>query len=114
MPCDRRLQTHSPLRKTGGIQPDPAGFFKTVFMMRKFIDYFSHNKYRLTMFFLLAGATVISVTTWRFRADYSWNSWDIITDPKGITHYTVQYTRDSSLQSIGFTGLIAIFFLYFM
>ena len=66
------------------------------------------------MFFLLAGATVISVTTWRFRADYSWNSWDIITDPKGITHYTVQYTRDSSLQSIGFTGLIAIFFLYFM
>jgi len=40
-------------------------------VIRKFIDYFSHNKYRLTMFFLLAGATLISVTIWRVRSDYS-------------------------------------------
>jgi uncharacterized membrane protein len=40
-------------------------------MIRGFIDYFSHNKYRLTMFFLLAGATIISVAIWRFRVDYS-------------------------------------------
>jgi len=54
-------------------------------MMRKFIDYFSHNKYRLTMFFLLAGATVISVTTWRFRADYSGSgNYDISTQISNI------------------------------
>ena len=40
-------------------------------MIRRFIDYFSHNKYRLTMFALLAGATVVSVAIWRFRMDYS-------------------------------------------
>jgi uncharacterized membrane protein len=32
---------------------------------------FFHNKYRLTMFFLLAGATIFSVGIWRFRSDYS-------------------------------------------
>ena len=40
-------------------------------MIRRFIDYFAHNKYRLTMFFLLAGATVFSVTIWRVRTVYS-------------------------------------------
>ena len=40
-------------------------------MIRRLIDYFSHNKYRLTMFALLAGATVIPVAIWRFRVDYS-------------------------------------------
>ena len=40
-------------------------------MIRKFIDYFSHNKYRLTMFTLLAGATIFSVIVWRVRSDYS-------------------------------------------
>ncbi len=40
-------------------------------MIRKFLEYFSHNKYRLSMFALLAGATVFSVLVWRIRADYS-------------------------------------------
>ncbi len=40
-------------------------------MMRQFIGYFSHNKYRLTMFALLAGASVVSVAVWRVRVDYS-------------------------------------------
>jgi uncharacterized membrane protein len=40
-------------------------------MIRRFIDYFSPNKYRLTMFTLLVGATLISVTIWRVRSDYS-------------------------------------------
>lgn len=40
-------------------------------MIRTFLDYFSHNKYRLTMFVLLAGASVMSVAVWRARADYS-------------------------------------------
>src|SRR5260221_1189317 len=40
-------------------------------MIRRFIDYFSHNKYRLTMFALLAGATVFSVLIWRVRLEIS-------------------------------------------
>ena len=40
-------------------------------MIRQLLDYFSHNKYRLTMFALLAGATIVSVATWRFRSEYS-------------------------------------------
>jgi len=40
-------------------------------MYRSFLTYFAHNKYRLTMFFLLAGATVFSVAVWRVRAEFS-------------------------------------------
>ena len=45
-------------------------------MYRKLLDYFSHNKYRLIMFFLLAGATIFSVAIWRVRSEFS-----------GTTHY---------------------------
>jgi uncharacterized membrane protein len=40
-------------------------------MIQRLTDYFSHNKYRLTMFLLLTGATLVSVTVWRVRSDYS-------------------------------------------
>src|SRR6266542_5335714 len=40
-------------------------------MYKSLMTYFAHNKYRLTIFFLLAGATVFSVAIWRIRADYS-------------------------------------------
>ena len=40
-------------------------------MYQKILAYFSHNKYRLMMFFWLAGATVFSVAIWRVRAEYS-------------------------------------------
>lgn len=40
-------------------------------MYKRFTSYFAHNKYRLMIFFLLAGATVFSVAIWRIRADYS-------------------------------------------
>ena len=40
-------------------------------MYKRLLDYFSHNKYRLMMFALLAGATVFSVTIWRVRAEFS-------------------------------------------
>ena len=40
-------------------------------MIRNLIDYFSHNKYRLTMFSLLACATIFSVIIWRVRAQVS-------------------------------------------
>jgi uncharacterized membrane protein len=40
-------------------------------MVQHFLAYFSHNKYRLMMFFLLGGATIFSVAIWRVRSDYS-------------------------------------------
>jgi uncharacterized membrane protein len=40
-------------------------------MYQKLQVNFFHNKYRLAMFFLLAGATIFSVAIWRFRSDYS-------------------------------------------
>ena len=40
-------------------------------MYRRLLDYFSHNKYRLMMFFLLAGATIFSVAIWRVRSEVS-------------------------------------------
>jgi len=40
-------------------------------MFLKLLDYFSHNKYRLTMFVLLAGATIFSVLVWRVRSAFS-------------------------------------------
>ncbi len=43
--------------------------------MRNVLDYFSHNKYRLAMFILLAGATIFSVIIWRVRTTIS-GSWN--------------------------------------
>jgi uncharacterized membrane protein len=40
-------------------------------MYQRLQAYFSHNKYRLAMFVLLAGATIFSVIIWRFRYEYS-------------------------------------------
>src|SRR5688572_28600729 len=40
-------------------------------MIPRFLDYFSHNKYRLMMFLLLAGATIFSVLIWRVRSEVS-------------------------------------------
>ena len=40
-------------------------------MYQQLLHYFSHNKYRLMMFVLLAGATVFSVAIWRVRAEFS-------------------------------------------
>jgi uncharacterized membrane protein len=38
---------------------------------RDLLDYFSHNKYRLFMFGMLAGATIFSVSLWRVRMELS-------------------------------------------
>jgi uncharacterized membrane protein len=40
-------------------------------MYQKLLSYFSHNKYRLTLFFLLGAATIFSVAIWRVRVEYS-------------------------------------------
>lgn len=40
-------------------------------MVHRLIDYFSHNKYRMFMFLMLASATIISVLIWRLRTEIS-------------------------------------------
>jgi uncharacterized membrane protein len=40
-------------------------------MYQNLLTFFAHNKYRLTIFFLLAGATVFSVVIWRVRTEFS-------------------------------------------
>jgi len=40
-------------------------------MYQNLLAYFAHNKYRLMMFFLLAGATIFSVAIWRVRSEFS-------------------------------------------
>jgi len=40
-------------------------------MIQRFLQYFAHNKYRLTIFALLAGASIFSVLIWRVRTVYS-------------------------------------------
>jgi len=40
-------------------------------MYQRLLEYFSHNKYRLFMFLMLAGATIMSVVIWRFRTEIS-------------------------------------------
>jgi uncharacterized membrane protein len=40
-------------------------------MYQLLLSYFSHNKYRLMMFTLLAGATIFSVTIWRVRSEFT-------------------------------------------
>ena len=46
-------------------------------MYEKLLSYFSHNKYRLAIFMLLAGATIISVAIWRIRAEYT-STWHYV------------------------------------
>ena len=43
-------------------------------MYNSLSSYFSHNKYRLAIFVLLAGATLFSVVIWRVRAEFSGNA----------------------------------------
>jgi uncharacterized membrane protein len=40
-------------------------------MYIRLLAYFSHNKYRLMMFLLLAGASIFSVVIWRVRLEYT-------------------------------------------
>jgi uncharacterized membrane protein len=41
-----------------------------------------------------------------------WNSWDILLHPSHIAFYTIRGARNPSLESIGFTSLFAVFFLF--
>jgi len=89
-------------------------------MIRRFIDYFSHNKYRLTMFALLAGATVFSVIVWRVRLEISGSGnyffliWNLFLAwiPFIISYftYTAQLTRKQSYIVI---PIAAFFWLIF-
>ena len=85
-------------------------------MYQRFLAYFSHNKYRLMMFLLLAGATVFSVVIWRVRAEYTgtgrygfliWNLF-LAWIPFIISYFT--YTMTIKRKWIYIVILIAAFF----
>jgi uncharacterized membrane protein len=58
---------------------------------------------------LVAGLSSAGIYMGRFLR---WNSWDILLNPSDIARYTIQGAQNPSLQSIGFTGLFAAFFLF--
>jgi len=58
---------------------------------------------------LVAGLSSAGIYMGRFLR---WNSWDILLNPSDIALYTIQSAQNPSLQSIGFTGLFAAFFLF--
>ena len=85
-------------------------------MIRKLLDYFSHNKYRLTMFLLLAGATIFSVLVWRVRTafsgtyNYGFLIWNLFLAwiPFLIAYFT--YTATLSRKQIYLIVPVAAFF----
>jgi uncharacterized membrane protein len=85
-------------------------------MIRKVLDYFSHNKYRLTMFTLLAGASIFSVLVWRVRTEFSRNEnygfliWNLFLAwiPFIIAYFT--YTATLSRKQIYIIVPLAAFF----
>jgi uncharacterized membrane protein len=85
-------------------------------MYRKLLEYFSHNKYRLTMFTLLAGATVFSVAIWRVRTEFSRNEnygfliWNLFLAwiPFIIAYFT--YTMTLNRKQVYLTIPVAAFF----
>ena len=58
---------------------------------------------------VVAGLSSAGIYMGRFLR---WNSWDILRNPAGVALYTFERVQDPSLQSIGFTGLFALFFLF--
>jgi uncharacterized membrane protein len=58
---------------------------------------------------LVAGLSSAGIYMGRFL---HWNSWDILLNPSDIAFQTIQSAQNPSLQSIGFTGLFAAFFLF--
>ena len=57
----------------------------------------------------MLGASAFGVYLGRFLR---WNSWDLLRNPAGIALFTFEGVQNPSLQSIGFTGLFAVFFLF--
>lgn len=89
-------------------------------MFRKLLDYFSHNKYRLTMFALLASASIFSVAVWRVRAEvsqsvnYGFLVWNLFLAwiPFIIAYFTYTMTLSRKLVNM-FVPIAAFFWLIF-
>ncbi len=89
-------------------------------MYQRFLAYFSHNKYRLMMVILLAGATVFSVAIWRLRSEYTGNGrygfliWNLFLAwiPFLISYFTYTMTLNRKWVSI-VIPIAAFFWLIF-
>jgi uncharacterized membrane protein len=85
-------------------------------MIRRILDYFLHNKYRLTIFTLLAGASIFSVLVWRVRSEFSGSGnyafliWNLFLAwiPFIIAYFT--YTATLNRRQIYFVIPLAAFF----
>jgi len=85
-------------------------------MYRRLVDYFAHNKYRMFMFLMLAGATIFSMLILRVRSDYSGSGhyyflvWNLFLAwiPFIIAYFT--YTAHLTKTRIYITVPIAAFF----
>jgi len=85
-------------------------------MIRKFIDYFGHNKYRMFMFLVLAGATIFSIMILRIRVEFSGSGnyvflvWNLFLAwiPFVISYFT--YTAHLSKGQIYFVIPVGAFF----
>ncbi|MGE5465172.1 MAG: DUF1361 domain-containing protein [Syntrophothermus sp.] len=89
-------------------------------MYQRLLVYFSHNKYRLTMFLLLAAATIFSVAIWRVRSEYSgtihyhflvWNLF-LAWIPFMISYFTYTFTLNRR-QVFTIIPIAAFFWLIF-
>ena len=61
------------------------------------------------MVFIVSVLSGLGVYIGRF---IRWNSWDIFSDPMGITSQIVAGAQDPSMRSIGFIAIFAAFFLF--
>ena len=85
-------------------------------MYRRLVEYFSHNKYRMFMFMVLAGATLVSVSIWRVRTEisgsghYNFLVWNLFLAwiPFIISYFT--YAAVLNRRQVLFLAPIAAFF----
>jgi len=89
-------------------------------VIQKLLAYFARNKYRLTMCFLLAGATTFSVAIWRVRSElsgtahYGFLIWNLFLAwiPFLISYFTYTIMRNRS-QILIIIPIAAFFWLLF-
>lgn len=85
--------------------------------MKKLYAHIQPYKFRLMVFALLCGATLLSLVLFRVRTILSgslrWNSWDLLFNPLERLTQFLYYATHPSVQSIRFIGIFSTFFIFF-